>query len=107
MPQEGSVTDGREQTPHHVGDEVTYGVLLDPVQRGHLDGPRLANASEVVAHQIDDHHVLGAVLHRARQLGWVGVSRGCALDWRGEYRAAVSPQEELRGEAGDLCVRPP
>ena len=31
-------------------------------QRGHLDGAELADPAEVVAHEVDDHDVLGPVL---------------------------------------------
>jgi len=43
-------------------------VALDRHQLGHRHAADLADPTEVVAHEIDDHQVLGAVLRRAREL---------------------------------------
>ena len=41
---------------------------LEPAEARHADGPRPADAAEIVAQHVDDHHVLGAVLRRGQQL---------------------------------------
>ena len=65
--------------------------------------PVLTDASDVVAHQVDDHHVLGRVLGglaqgrevRGRNL-WVGWAIGRALDRAGANLASLTAQEQLR-----------
>ena len=52
----------------HRGEVVDLGVALQAHQLWHLDRAALADAAEVVAQEIDDHHVLGAVLAAADQL---------------------------------------
>ena len=44
---------------HHV-HEQRIGALGEQI--GHLDAPVAAHAAEVVALEVDDHHVLGALL---------------------------------------------
>ena len=74
--------------PRTVGDELVHGrVGLDDHERRHVDAAELADAAEVVAQQVDDHQVLGAVLLVVAQrgaavgvLGRVGGARGGALD---------------------------
>ena len=77
---------------------------------GHADRAVLAHAPEVVAHQVHDHHVLGAVLRgcgeggavvlgaRALAAGGEHPGRG-ALDRLAHDLAAAAAQEQLRGEA--------
>ena len=53
---------GAEPAGHrrHEVDEAR--VVLDGEQRRHLDRAELAHPAEVVADEVDDHHVLGPVL---------------------------------------------
>ena len=52
------------------GDQVPDPrVRLGAEQAGHGDAAGDADPAEVVAHQVDDHHVLGAILRRALQGG--------------------------------------
>ena len=92
------------QLAGHVRDEVPHArVLLRPAQLGNRHAAVAANASEIVAHEIDDHHVLRPVLGRteeaaAARLG-AAVALRRALDGRAEHHDAPAPQEELRREA--------
>ncbi len=62
-PQRGGPRETGAQASRHGAHEVgEAGVLLDREQVGDLDGPRVAHALEVVAHEVGDHHVLGPVL---------------------------------------------
>ena len=73
------------------------GVFLDGEQARHGDRTELAHAAEVVAYEVDDHHVLGAVL------GQEPVGRGgSALDRLGLHDVAGSPQEPLGRRRGDM-----
>ena len=82
---------------------VDGGVGLDGHERRHLDAAQRAHAAEVVAHEIDDHEVLGARLVVGAQrggavgvLGGVGGARGGALDRLGlDDPLAVDAQEAL------------
>src|SRR3712207_7517778 len=59
----------RAQTPPHLRDEVEERrVLLQGAEFGDLDRAVAADAPQVVAHQVDDHHVLGPVLRAPEQL---------------------------------------
>ncbi len=71
------------------------GVAANLGQRGDADRAGLAHAPEVVAHQVDDHHVLGPVLGRVLELGALG-ERASALD-RGAADVAAAPLEEELG----------
>ena len=58
---------GRERAAH-VRDQVPDArVGLGAQQRRHLHAARRADPAEIVAHQVDDHHVLRAVLGRTLQ----------------------------------------
>ena len=59
---------------------------------GHLDRAEVAHPAEVVADEVDDHHVLGAVLGRQA----VGV-RGGALDRRRDSTTSPSRRQEPLG----------
>ena len=68
----------------------------------------LAHAAKVVAHEVDDHHVLGGVLDRAAQVREcrrghrrVGVPRDRSLDGAGDDVAAPAAQEQLRRQRCD------
>ena len=65
-------------------------MVLDREQRRHADRADLADPTEVVADEIDDHHVLGLVLGQEA----VGRRRG-ALDRRRPHQAALAAQEAL------------
>ena len=57
------------QPPGHGGDEVLDGRRpLEPQSRGTRTRARLAHPAEVVAQDVDDHHVLGLVLGAREQL---------------------------------------
>ena len=67
---------------------------LDLEQGGNADGTEFADAAQIVARQVDDHHVLGAVLRaRARAR-----SRSAAVPLIGRVSTAttVDAQEQLR-----------
>ena len=97
-----------------LADQVPHaGVRPDLRERGHRDRPRLADAPEVVAHQVDDHDVLGAVLRGAGQLGALRLggdrvrrSRARALDRRGAHGVARPRDEQLRRQARHRAPRP-
>ena len=72
-------------------------VLLDAAQVVDLDGARPADVAEVVAHEVDDHDVLGVVLGQQR----VGGARR-ALDRPRREPVATSHEVGLRRRAGDL-----
>ena len=77
-------------------------------QLGHADRAVLAHASEVVAHQVDDHHVLGAVLGRGgeRVPGRPSTRGAVPLIGSRQHLAAAAAQEELGREAADGAPRP-
>ena len=57
------------QDAGHGRDEVLDGGRpLEPAQARDADAPRPADPAEVVAQDVDDHHVLGAVLGARQQL---------------------------------------
>jgi hypothetical protein len=86
-------------------------------ERGHADRPVLAHAPEVVAHEVDDHHVLGAILAGGGERG-ARALRARAFAARGEYArrrsfdrlahdlACVAAQEQLGGEAAHRAPGP-
>ena len=74
-------------------------------ERGDADRAGPADAAEVVADEVDDHHVLGAVLLRRGQLG-AAVRRARALDRRAAHGAARAGEEQLRREARDRAPGP-
>ena len=80
----------RPSTVRHEVDEAR--VVLDGEQGGHLDRAEVAHPAEVVAHEVDDHHVLGAVL--GGEAARVGRR---ALDGRGLDDVAVA----RRNRSGD------
>ena len=64
---------------------------FDLAQRTHLHATRLAHASEVVAHEVHDHHVLGAILGARRELRRLVLEQLAAIsadenDYRSEAR---------------------
>jgi hypothetical protein len=71
-------------------------------QLGHVDRAVLAHAPEVVAHEVDDHHVLGPVLDRPGEpQPALVVTRGSSLDRLAQHLAAPAAQEELGRDAAD------
>ena len=91
----------------------TRRVALDREQLRHLDAARRAHAAEIVAHEIDDHQVLGALLRGGAQLGGAGARprRGRAARPRALDRPAldaavrVDAQEALGRAADDRHLR--
>src|SRR5262249_61049344 len=74
----------------------------------HTHRPILTNPPQVVAEQIDDHHVLGPVLGAGEQLGDAGLvlrrsgaARPGALDRASLHRAVFDPEEPFRRGAGE------
>ena len=62
--------DARAQRARDGGDDVHHvAVGLDLHQLVHVDAAVLAHAPEVVAAEVDEHHVLGALLLVGEQLG--------------------------------------
>ena len=54
----------------HVGNDVHHvRIVLDLHVLGHLDGADLRDAADVVAPQIHQHHMLGALLRIGQQFG--------------------------------------
>ncbi len=69
------------QLAAHGGDEVDQArVLLDGAQLGDGHGARGADPAEVVADQVDDHHVLGVVLLQQVRRGAAGALDRAGLD---------------------------
>ena len=110
---------GRERRAHEIGEidpgaqpagdgahEVEQaGVGLDREQLRHAHRPVLAHAAEVVAREIDDHHVLGPVLVAQGQRRPVG--RG-ALDRAGlDAAPAVRRRPRRRAGTAPATPRPP
>ena len=58
---------GAQAPGDHRGEVMDRGIGLDAAQRGHRDAAGLADPRQVVAQQVDDHDVLGAVLLALRQ----------------------------------------
>jgi hypothetical protein len=88
----------------HVGDQVPHaGVGLRAQQRGYCHAAWRADPAEVVAHQVDDHHVLRLVFGRALERLALP-ARGClipgpergALDRPGQHAGPGAVQEQLR-----------
>ncbi len=84
------------------------GVALQREQLRHPHAADAAAAPEVVAQEVDDHQVLGAVLRAAEQV--VGVrlilvrgqtARARALDRAGLHLALAQADEALGGQADD------
>ena len=102
------------QAPAHGRDEVVHGRQRDdPRQRRHLDAARAADAPQIVALEVDDHDVLGAILRRGEELGGgraIGVGIGAArprpLDGPGlDGAVGVERKEALGRVAQDRqCV---
>ena len=100
----------RRQPPGDGRDEVLDGGgPLEAAQARDADRARLADPAEVVAQDVDDHHVLGAVLGAGQQLageravlGPVAAARPRALDRvAGDDAVRVDRQERLgRGATG-------
>ena len=68
------------------------GIGLQAAQNRHVDRVGLADAGEIVAHEIDDHDILGPVLVRGEKLGGkpcilvqIGGAADRALDGAGFY----------------------
>ena len=102
--QQVGVGDVGPEVADDVGDQVPDGVPLGPHEGRHPHAAGCADATEVVAHEVDDHHVLGPVLRRRRQLVGVGVEGCRALDRRGEDLVARASQEQLGREARDRAL---
>src|SRR5690606_15497808 len=61
------------QAPAHVADDVVHvGVAFHAHQFVDLDAAGYAHAAQIVALQVDQHHVFGAFLGMAEQLGDAG-----------------------------------
>src|SRR5450759_4412543 len=101
------------QPAGHRADQVMHrGEALDLEQLRHLDRAQFAVLRQVVAQQIDDHHVLGAViLARAQRLGEISVeprmtgTRPRALDRLGLDVAALELEKAFRGSRHHGAVR--
>ncbi len=82
---------GTESSPNRAHEVAQARVCLHGTEVGHLDRAPLAHPPEVVADQVDDHHVLGAVLVQKPIR-----CRGGPLDRLGGHDGALSSQEALR-----------
>ena len=93
------------EDPGHGRDEVLdRGRSLEAAEARDANGARPADPSEVVAQDVDDHHVLGAVLGAGQQLarerpvrGGVAPARAGALDRIGLDDAVRVDREERFG----------
>ena len=90
---------------HHVA------VVLHDHEVVDLDRAVLADAAEVVATEVDQHHVLSSLLLVGKQLARVlsillggGAARARARDRSGRDPAAADGDQRLRAGAGDLKV---
>ncbi len=98
----------------HGGSHLQHGrVALDRAQRRHGDAPGHGHAPEVAPHQVDDHHVLGAVLLRPAERRGAGVVLvdEAAAPRRALHRAhdetvPFPSEEQLRGGRGDARTVP-
>ena len=98
----------------HGRDEVLDGGRpLEPAQARDADAPRPADAPEVVAQDVDDHHVLGAVLGARQQLAreraigrGVAAARAGALDRVGRHDALAVDRQERLGRRRQERPRP-
>ena len=84
---------------------------LDREQLGHLDAARLRDPREVVAHQVDDHQILGALLGVCGQRrrfggigGGLGPSRRGALHRLGLDHALADGEELLGRQRQDRAL---
>ena len=87
---------------------ITLAVRSSSHSCRHLHRAGHRGRDEVVAQQVDDHHVLGAVLHGRRELGASAASSvgrraaaARALDRPRLAAVALDPQEQLRRDRGD------
>ena len=88
----------RPQPSRHRRDEVDEPrVLLDGAQRRRPDRARPADVGQVVAHQVDDHDVLGVVLGQHGRPG-----PGRPLDRARLHEVTVAAQEQLGRGADHL-----
>src|SRR5699024_8150704 len=91
-----AVPDALVETTDDVGDQMPHaGVAFRARLIGHPDGSGQAHATDVVAHQVDDHDVLGAVLPRRREVARIAVQGRGPLDRRGADLASGAAQEQL------------
>ena len=96
--------DALAQRPGDGGDDVHHvRVGLDRHERLDLDAAGLADAPEVVAAEVDEHHVLGALLRVLEQLArdalvlrGVGAARARA----GDRRACVTSPRRVTVSSG-------
>ena len=96
------------QDPGHRGDQVLHGGRpLEPAQARDADGAGPADPPEVVAQDVDDHHVLRAILGARQQLprqrpvlGRVAPARARALDRVGHDDPLGSDRQERLGRRG-------
>ena len=92
-----------------VGDDVhDVAVALDEEARGHVDGADLGDAADVVAAEVEQHQVLGALLgvlqQRLRQrlvLGVGGAARRRAGDGADGHLAFAHAHQDLRARADE------
>ena len=86
------------------------GIGFDREQLVHRDAAEFGDAADVVAQQIDDHQVLGALLVAGAQVrarGGIGggciAARGGAFHWLGNNAAIASDgEEQLRRKTENL-----
>ena len=83
---------GPEPAAHGTHEVCEPGVGFDREERRDIDRSELADASEIVARQVDDHQVLGPVLLARAQCRGVG---GRAFDGSRLDRAPVDPQKQF------------
>ncbi len=77
-----------------------------------VNAARAANAGEIIAREVDNHEIFGAVLFARSQRGaesgvflWIAVSPACSLDGpRFHVTRAVDAQESLGRGAGDVDI---
>ena len=85
---------------------VHVGIRLDAHEFIDAHAARLAHPAEIVALQIDEHHVLGALLRMRGELGHLGAHRRPGLRLRGRVPAmGRGLHQSIRDAAPDAPAR--
>ena len=84
-------------------------IALDEEAVGHLDRPDPGDAADVVAAEVEQHQMLGALFRIGKKLGaqrlvlgWALAARPCAGDRADDDLALAHPDQDLRARADDL-----
>ena len=96
----------RQPRPHRRHHLMDGGVSLDGKGRRDPHAPGHADAREVIAHQVNDHQIFGAVLDAGHQfrrqrsiLRWRAPARPCALHRAHRHAIAIDAHKQFGREA--------